>query len=134
MPNCKKKTSNGFAGRDALLKKPKRRYADATLPDGDKVRIQSLNEREKAGFEAFVVNNKQKMSELRARLLILCIVDGDGKRLFGDEDFGAICEMDGGITAAIFDVAQEHCGFAPGDIEESVKNSDAILADSSPTG
>ena len=126
-----------LATREQLFKPASRRYAEITLPvSGLRVRIQSLLEGEKSLHEASVQFDEK--GERRTALdrvemskpLMVCatLVDDSGKRLLGDDDIDAVADMDGKDVAAIYDVAWEHCGFAPTDVENILKNSVKVPA------
>ena len=126
-----------LATREQLLKPAPRRYVEITLPvSGQRVRIQSLLEGEKSFHEASVQFDEK--GERRSALdrvetskpLMICatLVDESGKLLLGDDDIDAVADMDGKDVAAIYDVAWEHCGFAPTDVETILKNSGKVPA------
>lgn len=114
--------------RDEFLQRTKRRYANVTLRDGQTVRLQSLTEGERSDFETAPIkqNDQQREERLKAtrmRLLVRCIVDNEGKRLFGNEEYGLLAELDSSDTSRLFDKALEHTGFAESDVEAIAKNS-----------
>jgi hypothetical protein len=127
-----------IATREQLFKPAPRRYAEITLPvSGLRVRIQSLLEGEKSLHEASVQFDEK--GERRTALgrvemskpMMICstLVDDSGKLLLGgDDDIDAVADMDGKDVAAIYDVAWEHCGFAPVDVENILKNSVKVPA------
>jgi hypothetical protein len=62
-------------------------------------------------------------------LLIRTLVDQDGNRILTDADISALADLDGAVTAKLFDAAMEHVGFQSDEIDELVGNSRAIHGD-----
>ena len=124
--------------RDAFLKPAQRRYREVDIDGFGVVRIQSLTEREWATFEMSAVATKggiirKRVEDARRRLLALCVVDAAGNRLLADVDVPQLANLDGAVAAKLFDACQKHCGFEDNEIEDMVKNSEAITVDDSPT-
>ncbi len=118
---------NGYATRDAFLGPAKRRFTEAEVEGLGKVRIRSLTELERSKFEASMrakngeVSNL-KLVDMKARLIVLCVVDGDGNPLLTHRDIDQILQQDSEVTNEVVDQIQEHCGFTKSDIEELEKN------------
>lgn len=125
--------------REQFFAAKQRRYLEVPIPElGDTARIQSLTELEKSRFEMQATTSagkysKEKLMYWRQRLVCLVTVDEAGNRVFSDDDVGKLSDIDGAVTSRIFDAAQEHCGFQPGDIEDMVKNSGRVPVDDSPS-
>lgn len=120
--------------REKLLGNFQRRYADVVTPLGE-ARIRNLTENEKSEFEASVLTAKGDFSlanvkRQRVRLIIRCLVDEQGKQILQDSDAAALGPVDGVLTSQLYKQCREHCGFEEGDIEELVKNSGTLDADS----
>ena len=129
-----------IASREALLKLCKRRYSTVEIPERDiSIRIQSLSEAEKSQYETCLIAKngrgimRERLQDDTRRLIALCVVDEEGKRIFSDSDLSAIANLDSYISSRIYDACQEHCGFNKGDIDETVKNSEEISVDDSTT-
>ncbi len=129
-----------IASREALLKLCERRYSTVEIPERDiSIRIQSLSEAEKSQYETCLIAKngrgimRERLQDATRRLIALCVVDEDGKRIFSDSDLSAIANLDSYISSRIYDACQEHCGFNKGDIDETVKNSEEISVDDSIT-
>ncbi len=112
--------------RDKLLSKTATRYKEIEF-EGETYRLRNLNERERAEYELKLQDKKGRYTFERARrvLIIQCLVDADGKQMLNDEDEAALEMIDGRITGALYDAAQEHCGYDKNEIEELVKNSES---------
>jgi len=118
--------------RDQLLGLVQRRYKTVEIA-GLRFRIRNLTEAEKSDFEASVLNAEAKYSlgrirQQRRRLICLCLVDDHNQPLLRPEDSEQLRTIDGAVTSRLYDACREHCGFEEGDLEELVKNSDAIHA------
>ena len=129
-----------IASREALLKLCERRYSTVEIPERDiSIRIQSLSEAEKSQYETCLIAKngrgimRERLQDATRRLIALCVVDEEGKRIFSDSDLSAIANLDSYISSRIYDACQEHCGFNKGDIDETVKNSEEISVDDSTT-
>lgn len=125
-----------IASREALLKLCERRYSTIDIPERDiSIRIQSLSEAEKSQYETCLIAKngrgimRERLQDATRRLIALCVVDEEGKRIFSDSDLSAIANLDSYISSRIYDACQEHCGFNKGDIDETVKNSEGINVD-----
>jgi hypothetical protein len=129
------------ASRNDLLKLCQRRYAYVEVNDDLSVRIQSLSEKEKSDYETRLISKngrgilKDRLADATRRLIVLCVVDEKGDRLFNENDLSVIAELDSFVSSRIYEACQEHCGFNKTDIEDTVKNSEALQIhdDDSPT-
>jgi hypothetical protein len=118
--------------REQLLGLTSRRYKTVPIA-GLKFRIRNLSEAEKSDFEASVLNSEAKYSlskirQQRRRLICLCLVNDHNEPLLKPEDSEQLKAIDGLVTSKLYDECREHCGFEENDLEELVKNSDAIHA------
>lgn len=132
-------SDNGtLTGRDELLRPAKRRYKYVDLPNGQRVRIRNMTEREKSDFEAKILTvkgepNRNRVADTNRRLIVETLVDENGDLILRSDDVTALEQLDGAVTTYLADEIGRHCGFGRGDIEDLVKNSDAIHASASPT-
>ena len=112
--------------REALLGKSARRYMEVPLPSGGAVRIQSLNERERADYELSLFDKKNSYTaeSSRRKLLVRCIVDESGNRMFADNEHDLLGDIDGADAGAIYDACQKHCGYQTGEVDKLAKKSD----------
>ena len=129
-----------IANRNALLKLCERRYIDLELADaGITVRIQSLSEKEKSGYETVLIAKsgrgilRDRLQDATRRLIALCLVDEKNERIFSGSDVNQIGEMDSFVSSRIYDACQEHCGFNKGDIEDTLGKCAEIHVEDSPT-
>jgi len=118
--------------REQLLGLTQRRYRTVEVA-GLHFRIRNLTEAEKSDFEASVLNSEAKYSlgkirQQPRRLIGLCLVDDRNEPLLRPDDTEQLRAIDGAVTSRLYDACREHCGFEEGDLEELVKNSEAIHA------
>jgi len=65
---------------------------------------------------------EKKIGNIRARLVSMCCVDGDGGRLFTDDDVERLGQKSGAAMDRVFAVAQRMNRLLGADIEELAKN------------
>ena len=112
-----------------------RRYAEVKVPSYGNCRIQSLTERERAQIEyamTFADDSKAVAHTLKARLIVMCMVDSAGLRIWSDAEIDVVADLDSRFTAAMVDAIEEHCGISKADVEELEKNSDETATDKQP--
>lgn len=129
---------NGLATREQLLSATtgKRRHEKVTLPISKlRVRIRSLTERELSAYQSATLGTgggvkKSKLEDASRRLIVLCVVDDEGNQVFQNADVGALANWDAADSGYLYDECAKHCGINRQDIEDLVKNSESIPADS----
>lgn len=127
-------SEQSLSTKEQLLGRNKRRYCYVDIPEtGDRVRVQSLTEKERSEYELSTRNSTGKkfdaaLESSRRRLIVLVCVDESGHRIFADTDIAFVEAMDNTVTSAIFEAAWLHCGFARRAIEAEAKNSDGAAA------
>ncbi len=128
---------NGFITRDALLGVAKRRYATVEVDGLGKVRIRSLTELERSRIEASLRDKKgnlsgNRMIDLKCRMIVETLVDGDGNLLFTNADIERIRQQDSKVTNTLTDAIQAHVGFTDEDMEDLEKNCEPTADANSP--
>lgn len=123
-------TAPSIANRATLFGtgSPVRRYGTTTLPVcGQTVRFQSLtegelSEHEMDGFErgfdgrllrdesGRLLSKEESLADSRGRLIIACLVDGEGNRFLSEKDIELVRQMDGQDTMHLAAALREHCG------------------------
>ncbi len=91
------------------------------------VRVRGLTGAERDQFEQSIVETRGKdtrvnLRNIRAKLVTLCVVDEEGKRLFKDEDVELLGRKSAVALNRIFEVAQRLSGLRPEDVEELAGN------------
>lgn len=66
---------------------------------------------------------KVNLANMRARLVVLTLVDVDGKRVLGDDDADALGEKSAAVIARLFDVAQRVNALSADEVKALEKNS-----------
>ena len=78
---------------------------------------------------------KASMSLINARatLVVRCLIDEDGKRLFSDADAVALGKKSSVVVDRLYEVARRLSGMSDGDIEELAGNSETAPSEDSPS-
>lgn len=103
-------------------------FEDVEVPEwGGTVRIRVMTGRERDAWEASLMTRKGKRMEFtytnyRASLLVRCIVDEDGKRLFGDHDIGTLSEKSAPAIERLFEAARKINRLNDEDVEEMTQD------------
>jgi hypothetical protein len=120
----------GLLTRDAILEAQDLQHEEVYIPEwGGSVRVRTLTGAERDAFEQSIVDQRGKdtrmnLRNIRAKLVALTVVDGDGKRLFSDADAKLLGQKSASALDKIFDVAQRLSGLRDEDVEELAKNSE----------
>lgn len=114
-----------FFSKDEIVNADDAIYENVPIPEwgGKCVRLKSLTGTERDQFEASSIIQKGSSAKLnlvnmRARLLSLVIVDGQGKRMFSDSEMYKIGQKNAGVLERLFAKAQEMNGMSDKDVEE----------------
>lgn len=104
---------------------------------GGSVYVQSMSGADRGLFEADMsltsgTNQTENWKRFRARILVVCVVDEKGERIFREQDVEALNEKNAGALDYLTDIAQRLSGFRPKDVEAIVKNSQAGQSEGSP--
>ena len=105
---------------------------DINVPEwGGSVRVRSFTGRERDAFEASMVrgdgkDRKVDLTNMRARLVGLTVIDETGQRLFTDEEADLLGAKSGAALDRVFAVAQKLNGLSGSDVEELTKNSSGV--------
>ena len=105
---------------------------DVEVPEwGGAVRVRSFTGRERDAFEASMVRGEGKdrkvdLTNMRARLVGLTVIDEGGQRLFTDEEVDLLGAKSGAALDRVFAIAQKLNGLSGADVEELTKNSSGV--------
>lgn len=96
---------------------------------GGAVIIRTMTGAERDYFESSLFSDKgadktANIKNLRARLLSLCLVDGDGKRLFADKEIEMLGSKSAKVLDRLYTIAAKLNAIGAKDEEELTKNSD----------
>lgn len=91
------------------------------------IRIGNISAAEKGKYESglFKFNadgtrtiNEKNLATLRTRLIVACVVDDEGKRVFTEKDIEALGEKSAAVIQDVFEACQEHNGMEPPAVDE----------------
>lgn len=94
---------------------------------GGAVTVRGMTGSERDAFEASTFKGKGKNLQLnwqniRAKLVVHSIVNGDGGRMFNDQDVALLGKKSAAALDRVFEVAQRLSGITQTDIEDLAKN------------
>jgi len=118
--------------KTAILAANDLKSEDVEVPEwGGAVRVRSFTGRERDAFEASMVrgegrDRKVDLTNMRARLVGLTVIDETGQRLFTDEEVDLLGAKSGAALDRVFAVAQKLNGLSGSDVEELSKNSSGV--------
>jgi hypothetical protein len=126
--------------KDAILKADDLPRQVVEVPEwGGSVMVRGLTGSERDKFEASVLVKKGKdydvkLTDLRARLVVLSVIDEAGNRLFDDNDVAELGKKSASALNRVFEAAQRLSGLTDQDIEELEKNLLPALNGDLPSG
>ena len=118
--------------KTAILAAQDLQTEDVEVPEwGGAVRVRSFTGRERDAFEASMVrgdgkDRKVDLTNMRARLVGLTVIDETGQRLFTDEEADLLGAKSGAALDRVFAVAQKLNGLSGADVDELSKNSSGV--------
>lgn len=110
--------------RETILAAQDSKRIPVEVPEwGVTVYLRTLSGTERDAFEGGLMKGKGKqrapdLANLRARLVALCAVDADGKRIFADDDIPALGAKASAPLDRLFSAAQELNGLSGKDVED----------------
>lgn len=114
--------------RELILKAQDLKRESAEVPEwGGTLFIRGMSGAERDAFETslFSKNGAERIftgDNIRAKLLVRCIVDDKGERLFGDDDVAALGQRNAATLDRLYDIAQRLSGIGNAELETAVKN------------
>ena len=118
--------------KTAILAAQDLQTEDVEVPEwGGAVRVRSFTGRERDAFEASMVrgdgkDRKVDLTNMRARLVGLTVIDETGQRLFTDKEVDLLGAKSGAALDRVFAIAQKLNGLSGADVEEFSKNSNGV--------
>ena len=118
--------------KTAILAAQDLQTEDVEVPEwGGAVRVRSFTGRERDAFESSMVrgdgrDRKVDLTNMRARLVGLTVIDETGQRLFTDEEADLLGAKSGAALDRVFAIAQKLNGLSGSDVEELTKNSSGV--------
>ena len=105
---------------------------------GGAVLVRGLTGSERDAYEASFVDydksgnrKKPNLSNIRARLVAMAVVNEDGSRMFTDGEIVALARKSASALSRVFEVAQKLAGLSDEDVKDLEGNSDADPSDGS---
>lgn len=126
--------------RDDILKAEDIAAETVSVPEwGGEVLVRGLTGRERDTFEADLLVRRGGQMEVdprnaRARLVALCVVGDDGKRLFTRDDIGALGEKSAAALNRVYEMAARLSGLGESDMKELEGNFGSAPGVPSPGG
>lgn len=123
--------------RDQILNALDMESQVVAVPEwGGDVMVKGLTGAERDAFERRIVEMRGKktqvnLTNIRAKLVALCAVDKDGKRIFTDADVVALGGKSAAALDRVFTVAQKLSGLTTEDVDELEKNLESALSEDS---
>lgn len=117
-----------YLTKDAILSADDAQIEDVHVPQwGGTVRLRGMTGAERDAFEGALLNKKgdadpNKLINFRARLVVRCVVDGQGKRLFEDNDAPALGKKSAAAIDVLFEAARRLSGMSDDDMQEMEAN------------
>lgn len=114
--------------KDLILAADDLMTEDVAVPEwGGTVRVRSLSGTERDAFEQAIVTRKGKnvqtnLTNIRAKMSALCMVDESGQRLFNDADVVELGQKSAAALDRVFSVAQRLSGLTDKDVDELAEN------------
>ena len=126
--------------KSAILSADDLKTEDVEVPEwGGAVRVRAFSGRERDAFEASLVRDDGKdrkvdLTNMRARLVALTVVDETGQKLFTHDDVDLLGAKSGAALDRVFAVAQKLNGLSAADVEDLTKNSNGAPSADSTSG
>ena len=123
--------------RDDILRANDSQMEAVDVPEwGGQVLVKGLSGTERDRFEQDSIDQRGKTTKLnftniRARLLVLCLVDEQGNRLFQRSDIDLLGQKSAVALNRVFEVARRLSGLNQEDVEELAENFDDGQSDNS---
>ena len=123
--------------REAIFAAPDIQTEDVHIPQwGGTVRVKNLTASERDAFEESTTTQRGNNLELnrknfRAKLVALCVVDEEGKRIFDDKDIHKLGAKSAAAMDLLFAAASRLSGISKDDEEELLKNSEGDQSEDS---
>jgi Phage tail assembly chaperone len=127
--------------KDQIKQADKKKFVDVPVKEwGGEVRLQEMSASERDLWESENVttvisdsddDGQQKVTSkwnpkhVRARLVVRCMVDADGRRMYSDDEVAVVGSLSASTVEKLFKAANKLNAITAKDIEELEKNSDA---------
>lgn len=125
-----------YLSRDQILGAEDQQFVDVAVPEWKgKVRIAALTAGQRDALEAALLDSTKKgasvIPQYRAKIVAMCCVDRDGKRIFTEADIPKLEERNAASVERIVRACNKLNVISESELEELTKNSVPGTADSS---
>jgi len=123
--------------KDEILKIEDIKTEEVEVPEwGGVVLVKTMSGRERDQLESSVITKpgERNLTNLRAKIVSLSIIDVDGNRQFSFDDAILLGDKSARALDRVFTVAQRLSGFTPEDVKELSKKSEPNQVDDSTSG
>jgi hypothetical protein len=119
--------------REKILSSQDLETEEVEVPEWNgSVFIKGMTGTERDAFEQSIVDGKKtNLVNIRSKLLVKCICDENGERLFDEKDVDVLGAKSAAALDRLFEVAQGLNGMSASDVESMEKNSGSGQNDSS---
>lgn len=118
--------------KDQILESNDLKTQSVEVPEwGGSVNIRTMTGSDRDAFEQTLVkvdgngNRKTDLTNMRAKLVAMTVVDDNGNRLFGEDDIAVLGRKSATALAKVFEAAQALNGMGDAAEDTAVKNSNA---------
>lgn len=121
--------------REEILEKDDRKYDVVDCPEwGGEVRLSSIKGSQRDAYEQSVIeqrgnDRKMNLRNARAKLIVLCAVDAEGRPLFTSDDLNALGRKNAAPLDRLFDACQKLAGMSREDVDKLTEDFGATPAD-----
>ena len=116
-----------FLTKDQIISVEDLAHEDVEVPQwGGTVRVRAMTaiERDRFEQETYSGTSKENYDNMRARLVVKCLIDEQGNRLFKDEDAETLGKKHGAIVDKLFWIARRLSAVTDKQIDNLIKNSE----------
>lgn len=124
-----------FLTRDQIVEVDDTEYAVVQCPEwGGDVRLKSIKGSQRDSYEQSLIlerggNRSVNLRNARAKLIVLCAVDEQGRLLFTPDDLNVLGRKNARPLDRLFDACQKLAGLSTDDVEKLTENFGAAPSD-----
>jgi hypothetical protein len=125
----------GFLSKEQILEVDDTEYATVACPEwGGDVRLKSIKGRQRDEYEQSLIverggSRQMNLRNARAKLIVLCAVDEEGRALFGPDDLNALGRKNAKPLDRLFDECRKLAGLSEDDVEKLTEDFGAARSD-----
>lgn len=121
--------------KEQILDADDRKFETVECPEwGGEVRLKSITGAQRDDYETSVISGngtdrKMNLRNARAKLIVLCAVDAEGRALFTPDDLRALGRKNAAPLDRLFDMCRKLAGMSENDVETLTENFGATRDD-----